>query len=157
MRSCSLFPALTLRYDYSALEIVNKLCDLDFNRRAKTSDFYIRTWDKLWEARAGTSDKVRSHLHSQVLARNFHQTFDATITFFAVLAARDPRTIIEVAQQGEFIPTLVEILSSFDHSKDVLTSVLASGSDDDIKSHGILRTEITAVSFFFGIGIQARN
>ncbi|KAI9568680.1 hypothetical protein HD554DRAFT_2097289 [Boletus coccyginus] len=113
----------------SALEIVNKLCDLDFNRRAKASDFYIRTWDKLWAARAGTSDK----------------TIDATITFFAALAARDPRILVEVAQQEGFIPTLVEILSSFDHRKDVLTSVLAGGSDDDLKSHGILRTEITAL------------
>ncbi|KAH0834912.1 hypothetical protein J3R83DRAFT_10560 [Lanmaoa asiatica] len=125
----SLFPTSVLIYDYSALEIVNKLCDPDFNRRAKTSDFYIRTWDKFWAARAGTSDKI----------------FDATITFFAALAARDPRTLIEVAQQKEFISTLVEILSSVDHRKDVLASVLASSSDDDLKSHGILRTEITAL------------
>lgn len=58
MRSCFLFPASALIYDYSAFEVVNKLCDLDFNRRAKTSDFYIRTWDKFCAARAGTSDKV---------------------------------------------------------------------------------------------------
>ncbi|KAG6379771.1 hypothetical protein JVT61DRAFT_10308 [Boletus reticuloceps] len=112
----------------SAFEIASKLCDLDFNRRAQTSDFYIRTWEKLWIARAGTSDKI----------------FDATITFFAALAARDPRTLIEVAQQEGFIPTLVEILGSFDCRKDVLALVLASNSDDDLKTHGILRTEYTA-------------
>ena len=87
----------------------------------------------------------------------FHQIFDATISFFAALAARDPRTLVEVAQQEEFIPTLVEILSSFDHKKDLLASVLASHSDDDLKSHGILRTEIIAVSVVLGIGIYARN
>ncbi|KAF8137030.1 hypothetical protein EV363DRAFT_1156822 [Boletus edulis] len=113
----------------SAFEIASKLCDLDFNRRAQTSDFYIRTWEKLWIARAGTSDKI----------------FDATITFFAALAARDPRTLIEVAQQEGFIPTLVEILGSFDCRKDVLALVLASNSDDDLKTHGILRTEYTAL------------
>lgn len=51
-------PGFGPQVDYSAFEIVNKLCDIDFNRRAKTSDFYIRTWDKLWAARAGTIDKV---------------------------------------------------------------------------------------------------
>jgi hypothetical protein len=87
----------------------------------------------------------------------FHQVFDATITFFAALAARDPRTLIEVAQQEGFVPTLVEILSSFDYSKDLLASVLASRSDDDLKSHGVLRTEIIAVSVVLEIGIHARN
>jgi hypothetical protein len=80
---------------------------------------------------------------------NLRQIFDATITFFAALAARDPRTLTEVAQQEEFIPTLVEILGSFDYRKDVLASVLAGGSDDELKSHGILRTEITLVSSAF--------
>lgn len=81
-----------------------------------------------------------------MLARNLDQIFDATISFFAALAARDPHTLTEVAQQDNFIPTLMEILSSFDHRKDVLASVLANISDDDLKSHGVLRTEFTAVS-----------
>ncbi|KAG9311646.1 hypothetical protein JVU11DRAFT_7881 [Chiua virens] len=112
----------------SAFEVVSKLCDLDFNRRAKTSDFYIRTWDKFKVARAGTNDKI----------------FDATIAFFAFLSARDPRILLEVAQRQEFISTLVEILNSFDHRKDVLAAVLAGSSDDDLKSFGILRTDLTA-------------
>ncbi|KAG1735579.1 uncharacterized protein EDB91DRAFT_1144094 [Suillus paluster] len=44
----------------SVLEIVTKLCDSDFNRRAKTSDFYARTWDVFVKAREEGSDKVRS-------------------------------------------------------------------------------------------------
>lgn len=92
-----------------------------------------------------------------MLAQDFHQIFDATITFFAALAARDSHTLIEVAQQENFIPTLVEILSSFDIRRDVLASVLASSLDDDLKSHGILRTEINTVSLVFGIGIHARE
>lgn len=82
------------------------------------------------------------------------QIFDTAVTFFAALTARDPRTLIEVAQQKEFISTLVEILSSFDHRKDVLASVLASNSDDDLKSHGILQTEITAVSSVVEINVN---
>ncbi|KIJ09076.1 hypothetical protein PAXINDRAFT_182178, partial [Paxillus involutus ATCC 200175] len=110
----------------SALELVSKLCDPDFNRRAKASDFYLRTWDEFLTARAGASDKI----------------FDATVAFFAALAARDPHTLMDVAQQNEFISALVEILGSLDHKKDVLALVLASGRDADLKSHGILRTEM---------------
>jgi hypothetical protein len=54
---------------------------------------------------------------------------------------------MDVAQQNEFISALVEILGSLDHKKDVLALVLASGRDADLKSHGILRTEMLPVSF----------
>ena len=43
---------------YSALEIVTKLCDIDFTRRAKTTDFLGRAWEVLREAGAGDGDKV---------------------------------------------------------------------------------------------------
>lgn len=43
----------------SVLEIVSKLCDSDFNRRAKISDFYTRTWDIFIKARGEGPDKVR--------------------------------------------------------------------------------------------------
>ncbi|KAF9239241.1 hypothetical protein BU15DRAFT_74666 [Melanogaster broomeanus] len=110
----------------SALELVSKLCDPDFNRRAKASDFYVSIWDKFSASRAGASDKI----------------FDATVTFFAALAARDPHTLMDVAQRNEFISAIVEILGSLDHKKDVLALVFASGRDADLKAHGILRTEI---------------
>ncbi|KAG2067105.1 hypothetical protein BDR04DRAFT_884504 [Suillus decipiens] len=42
----------------SVLEIVTKLCDPEFNRRAKTSDFYARTWDVFLKARGDGPDKV---------------------------------------------------------------------------------------------------
>ncbi len=42
----------------SALEIVSKLCDTEFARRAKAADFIRRTWDMLRLAGAGHGDKV---------------------------------------------------------------------------------------------------
>ena len=42
----------------SALEIVTKLCDVDFARRAKAADFLGRAWEVLREAGAGDGDKV---------------------------------------------------------------------------------------------------
>ncbi|KAH7882443.1 hypothetical protein F5I97DRAFT_1816896, partial [Phlebopus sp. FC_14] len=115
----------------SALEVVNKLCEPDFHRRAKASDFYVRTWHKLLEARAGANDKI----------------FDTTVAFFTSLAARDPNTLVELAQQPDFMSTLVEILGFADHKRDILASVLTS-NDSELKSRGVLRTEIPPVCRF---------
>ena len=43
---------------YSALEIVDKLCDPDFARKAKAADFLGRAWEGLRAAGAGDGDKV---------------------------------------------------------------------------------------------------
>lgn len=44
---------------YSALEIVTKLCNLEFARKAKAADFLEKAWEALREAGAGNGDKVR--------------------------------------------------------------------------------------------------
>ena len=49
----------------SSLEIVTKLCDVDFARKAKAADFLGRAWEVLREAGAGDGDKVRLlHFHT---------------------------------------------------------------------------------------------
>lgn len=45
----------------SALEIVTKLCDVDFARRAKAADFLGRAWEVLREAGGGDGDKVSAN------------------------------------------------------------------------------------------------
>lgn len=47
---------------YSALEIVSKLCDVDFARRAQAADFLNKAWEMLRKAGAGEpgGDKVVS-------------------------------------------------------------------------------------------------
>ena len=35
---------------YRILEIITKLCDSEFNRKAQATDFYARTWDLLRDA-----------------------------------------------------------------------------------------------------------
>lgn len=42
----------------SALEIVTKLCDSDFARKAKAADFFSKAWEGLRGAGAGNGDKV---------------------------------------------------------------------------------------------------
>lgn len=48
-----------MTFCHSALEIVSKLCDEDFSRRASAADFLGRAWDVLRTAGAGDGDKVR--------------------------------------------------------------------------------------------------
>lgn len=110
----------------SALEIVNKLCDPDFNRRAKAFDFYVLTWDKLSISRGGVSDKI----------------FDAILSFFAALAARDPLTLGDLSRRPDFVDTLIDILVSLRDKTDVLSLAATSARETDFKSCGISKPEI---------------
>jgi len=42
----------------SALEIISKLTDPDFARKAKSDDFFPRAWEVMRHAGAGDGDKV---------------------------------------------------------------------------------------------------
>lgn len=44
----------------SAIEIINKLCDTQFARKAKAADFLCKIWDVMRDAGAGQGDKVRT-------------------------------------------------------------------------------------------------
>lgn len=54
-KTTSLLSPLTV---YSAMEIVTKLCDEAFARRARVGDFFSRAWDVMRAAGAGDGDKV---------------------------------------------------------------------------------------------------
>ncbi|KAI6006937.1 hypothetical protein EDD15DRAFT_9119 [Pisolithus albus] len=110
----------------SALEIVNKLCDPDFNRRAKAFDFYVLTWEKLSISRGGVSDKI----------------FDAILSFFAALAARDPPTLGDLSRRPDFVDTLIDILVSLRDKTDVLSLAAVNARETDFKSCGISKPEI---------------
>ncbi|KAF8661377.1 hypothetical protein AX16_001470 [Volvariella volvacea WC 439] len=73
----------------SALEITTKLCDLDFARRAKAADFLSRTWDTFREAGAGRGEDV---------------LFDCLLLFFIALVARDPSSLLDLAQRPPIAP-----------------------------------------------------
>ncbi|KAI6045358.1 hypothetical protein EDC04DRAFT_3137273 [Pisolithus marmoratus] len=119
-------PSAIALWRTSALEIVGKLCDPDFNRRAKAFDFYVMTWDKLSTSRGGVSDKI----------------FDAIISFFAALAARDAHTLGDLSRRPDFVNTLVDILVSLHDKTDVLSLTAANAPVTEFKSFGISRSEI---------------
>ncbi|KAG1803482.1 uncharacterized protein BJ212DRAFT_1395763 [Suillus subaureus] len=123
----------------SVLEIVTKLCDPEFNRRAKTSDFYARTWDVFLKARGDGPDKI----------------LDATLSFFALLSTRDPQTLSELAHKPELVPTLLDILRSLTPTSDLKGDGLNQGLKKDIlalalsgldaiglRASGIIRTDV---------------
>ncbi|GJE86670.1 hypothetical protein PsYK624_027510 [Phanerochaete sordida] len=112
----------------SALEIVTKLCDEDFARRAKAADFLGKAWDVLRTAGAGDGDKV----------------LDSILVFFAALAARDPVDLTELTAKPDFVDKMLSMLAKLDRPTDPLWLISSSMSDPVLKRAGISRQEKTS-------------
>lgn len=137
----------------TALEIVTKLCQHDFARKAKAADFYTRAWDVFVDAGAAPSS------HSQA----FDKILATILAFFTALLARDPTSLSELAQRqqpsdsdsepphADFVQTLITLLNTVaDRDKDPLAIVTSNAMGDaELKRAGIGRTEKTLVSIFF--------
>ncbi|KAG6816275.1 hypothetical protein H0H87_007312 [Tephrocybe sp. NHM501043] len=81
----------------SALEIVTKLCDSEFSRKAKAADFLSRAWDVFIEAGAGNGeDKI----------------LDTLLAFFTALVAEDPASLRDLAEHPPPTPTMPDAGSS---------------------------------------------
>ncbi|KDQ60305.1 hypothetical protein JAAARDRAFT_602540 [Jaapia argillacea MUCL 33604] len=111
----------------SALEIVNKLCDEDFARKAKASDFLDTAWTACCSAAADERDKV----------------LDAILAFFAALVARDSHSIGQFADRTHFTSILVPILSCLVRERDPLWLICSEAPDPLLKPIGIGRGEKT--------------
>ncbi|OSD08095.1 hypothetical protein PYCCODRAFT_1358095 [Trametes coccinea BRFM310] len=114
----------------SALEIVTKLCDTEFARRAKTTDFLGRAWEVLREAGAGDGDKV----------------LDTILAFYAALVARDSTDLLDLASKSDFTLTLHRMLASLERSSDPLWLVSMNADSTDLRSAGITKAEATLLS-----------
>ncbi|KAI0317321.1 hypothetical protein OF83DRAFT_1058862 [Amylostereum chailletii] len=109
----------------SALEIVTKLCDPDFARRAKATDFLTRSWDVLRRAGAGDGDRV----------------LDSILVLFCALAAQSSNDLQELLRQEDFIPILCRLLISVSGGKDSFELISSGLSDAELKKAGISRPE----------------
>ncbi|KAJ7035568.1 hypothetical protein C8F04DRAFT_1097704 [Mycena alexandri] len=94
----------------SALEITTKLCESEFARKAKASDFIGPTWDLLRTAGGGQDED---------------RIMDILLAFFAALVARDPASLSDLAQRASssFTSTLFSILGTSSQSVDPLTYI----------------------------------
>jgi hypothetical protein len=114
---------------WSALELVTKLCDADFARRAKATDFRSRAWDALRVSGAGDGDKV----------------LDAILVLFAALVAQSPHEIFELTQKEDFTSVLWGMLTTL--SKVDPFEVVGSGANEvELKKAGIGKVEKLNVS-----------
>lgn len=108
----------------SALELVTKLCDADFARRAKATDFRSRAWDALRASGAGGGDKV----------------LDAILVLFAALVAQSPHEMIELTQKEDFTSVLWGMLTTL--SKVDPFELVGSGANEvELKKAGIGKAE----------------
>ncbi|KAH9924173.1 wings apart-like protein regulation of heterochromatin-domain-containing protein [Fomitopsis serialis] len=111
----------------SALEIVTKLCEPDFARKAKAADFLERTWQVLREAGAGKGDKV----------------MDTILAFYAALVSRDTRDLTDLAGRSDFVSALYNMLDGLERSNDPLWLISCSLSDAELRRAGIQRVDKT--------------
>ncbi|KAI0659223.1 hypothetical protein C8Q70DRAFT_915843 [Cubamyces menziesii] len=110
----------------SALEIVTKLCDIDFARRAKTTDFLGRAWEVLREAGAGDGDKV----------------LDSILAFYAALVARDLADLLDLASKSDFAPTLHRMLAALERTNDPLWLISTNAGSAELKAAGVSKAEV---------------
>ncbi|KAG6901528.1 hypothetical protein C0995_010827 [Termitomyces sp. Mi166 len=107
----------------SALEIVTKLCDLEFARKAKAADFLGRAWDVFEDAGAGKGeDKI----------------LDTLLAFFVALVAQDSSSLRDLAQRPSSTAPLASASGSSEANSgsylsmtivDILFSLLGVPSD----------------------------
>ncbi|KAH9036544.1 hypothetical protein EDB84DRAFT_1560842 [Lactarius hengduanensis] len=96
----------------SALELVTKLCDPDFARRARVTDFRSRAWDALRASGAGNGDKV----------------LDAILVLFAALVLQTSHEVTELTQKADFVPVLWNVLATSSGADSL--ELLGNGAND---------------------------
>ncbi|KAI0031962.1 hypothetical protein K488DRAFT_86339 [Vararia minispora EC-137] len=114
----------------SALEIVTKLCDTDFARRAKATDFLNRAWNVLRMAGAGDGDRV----------------LNAILVVFAALAAQTPGDLDGLAREEGFVHVMCEMLTSVGRGRDPLQAAAREMSEVEFRKIGLGKPERLSLS-----------
>ncbi|KAG6879928.1 hypothetical protein C0992_009283 [Termitomyces sp. T32_za158] len=100
----SSLPVHALSHPPSAFEIVTKLCDFEFARKAKAADFLSKAWDVFRDAGAGKGeDKV---------CKDSTTILDTLLAFFVALVARDPSSLRDLAQRSPSTTPLPSVAGS---------------------------------------------
>lgn len=114
----------------SALEIIIKLCNSDFSRRAKATDFLSRTWDVFRGSGAGDGDVV----------------LDSILVLFVALVAQSPRDALDLALKADLPDVLCRMLDGVGRCKDPIVLVSSGKTDSELKKLGIGKMEKSIVS-----------
>ncbi|KAK1230914.1 hypothetical protein PQX77_005992 [Marasmius sp. AFHP31] len=125
----------------SALEITNRLCEMEFARKAKAADFLLRTWEAFVEGGAGLGqDKV----------------LDVLFAFFCALVARDSGSLSDLIERAQmptgssahstayspFISILFQLLAVTSKNTDLL-HILSQSSlpDSELKKLRVMKSD----------------
>ena len=110
---------------FSAVELIGKMVDPQFSRKARSADFAMHAWETLQEASCDSGDRVLS----------------TALDVFALLVSRDPRDLSELANRGELVPVLFERLATITRRNDPLCILNGAQSDVELKQRGFGRTD----------------
>ena len=113
----------------SAVELVGKMADPQFSRRARSADFVVHAWETLRVADGDSGDRV----------------LGTALDVFALLVSRDPRDLIDLVNRGSLVPALFKRLQTISHKNDPLLILNGAENDIELKRRGFGRTDKTPV------------
>ena len=116
---------------FSAVELVDRMADPQFSRKARSADFVMHAWETLRAADGGSGDRV----------------LGTALDVFAILVSRDPRDLVDLANRGSLVPTLFERLATMTRKNDPLCILNGAKNDVELKQRGFGRTDKLPVSF----------
>ena len=109
----------------SAVELVGKMADPQFSRRARSADFVVHAWETLRAADGDSGDRVMG----------------TAVDVFAFLVSRDPRDLIDLANRGNLVPVLFQRLATMTRKNDPLFILNGPENDSELKRRGFGRTD----------------
>lgn len=113
----------------SAVELVGKMGDPQFSRKARSADFVMHAWETLRAADGGSGDRI----------------LGTALDVFVLLVSRDQRDLVDLANRGNLVPTLFERLTAMTHKSDPLCILNCAESDIELKRRGFGRTDKSPV------------
>lgn len=121
----------TLTNTLSAVELVDKMADPHFSRKARSADFVMHAWETLRAADGNSGDRV----------------LGTALDVFVSLVSRNPSDLTDLANRGNLVPTLFERLATITRKNDPLCILNGAENDVELKRRGWSRTDKLPVRF----------
>jgi len=126
---------------FSAVELVGKMGDPQFSRKARSADFVMHAWETLRAADGGSGDRI----------------LGTALDVFVLLVSRDQRDLVDLANRGNLVPTLFERLTAMTRKNDPLCILNCAESDIELKQRGFGRTDKSPVRLVCKLPGYAQN
>ena len=118
----------------SAVELVGKMVDPQFSRKARSADFVMHAWETLRAADGGSGDRVLA----------------TALDAFVLLVSRDPRDLVDLAKRGNLVPALFERLTTMTRKNDPFCILNGAEDDTELKRRGFGRADKLPVRVLSG-------